>query len=83
MHVQCAGLQCGGHLQWVRFIKAVHTTAAHKERRNTQAGTHISAAGALRSQQSLVPGKAESIYAQLLHINGLRTCGLGCVHDQR
>ena len=82
VHVQCASLQCGGHLQWVRFVKAVHTAAAHKERRNTQAGAHISAAGALWPQKRLVPGKAQSIYAKLLHINGLRTGSLSSIHDQ-
>ena len=83
VHVQCASLQCGGHLQRVRFIKAVHAAAAHKERRNTQAGAHISAAGALRPQKRLVPGKTQSIYAQLLYINELRTGSLGSIDNQR
>ena len=30
-----------------------------------------------------MPGKAESINAQLLYINGLRTGSLGCIHDQQ
>ena len=30
-----------------------------------------------------MPCKAESINAQLLHINGLRTGSLGCIHDQQ
>ena len=33
-HTESGSLQCGGHLQRVRFIKAVHAAAAHKERRN-------------------------------------------------
>ena len=34
VHVQRASLQCGGHLQGVHFVKAVHAAAANKERRN-------------------------------------------------
>ena len=82
VHVQGAGFQCGGHLGGMLLVIAVHAAAANKERRNTQAGAHISAAGALRSQQSLVPGKAQSIYAKLLHINGLRTGSLSSIHNQ-
>ena len=82
VHVQCASLQCGGHPQGVCFVKAVHAAAAHKERRNAQAVAHISSAGALRPQKCLVAGKAEGIYTQLLHINGLRTGSLGSIYDE-
>ena len=83
VHVQRASLQCGGHLQGVHFVKAVHAAAAHKERRNAQAGAHISSAGALRPQKCLVAGKAEGINAQLLHINGLCTGSLSSIYDEQ
>ena len=67
----------------MRFVKAVHTAATHKKRLNAQAGAHISPAGALWPQKRLVPGKAQSIYAKLLHINGLCTGSLRGIHDEQ
>ena len=37
----------------------------------------------MRPQKRLVPGKAESIYAQLLHINGLCSGSLGSIYDEQ
>ena len=67
----------------MRFIKAVHAAATNKERRNAQAGAHISSAGALRPQKCLVAGKAEGIYTQPLHINGLCSGSLGSIYDEQ
>ena len=50
VHVQGAGLQCGGHLGGMLLVIAVHAAAAHYKGRDLHTRTHIQPAGTLRPQ---------------------------------
>ena len=61
----------------------MHPAAAHNERRDPQPRPDIQPAGALRAHQPLVPGEAEHVDAEGLHVDGQAPRRLGSVHDQQ
>ena len=65
------------------FIKAVDSAAAHHKGGNLHPGPDIQPAGALRAKQRLVPGKAEHIDPQCLHIHRHGTRCLGGIHEKQ
>ena len=69
MTVERARLKARGPLKRLQRIKAVHAGAAHGPRSHVNAIRHGQAAGALRSHEPFVAGKAHDVEAHSLHID--------------
>ena len=82
-NIQCARFQCGRHLRRVMLQKALYAAAAYDQRAESKPGAHIDAACSLRAEKGFVPGKTQHIDPHRLHIDGLCSRRLGCIHDQK
>ena len=79
--VERARPQARGPLKRLQWIKAVHARAAHGPRGHVNALCHGQAAGALRSHEPLVAGKAHHVESLGLHIDMRRTGRLRGIDD--
>ena len=65
------------------FVKAVNPASAHHQRCDPQPRADIETARTLRAQQAFVTGKAEHVYAERLHINGVNSRRLRGIYDEQ
>ena len=81
--VERARLKARGPLERLQWVEAVHARAAHGPRSHVNALRHGQAAGALRSHEPLVAGKAHNIEPHGIHVNLRRTGRLRGVDDRQ
>ena len=83
MTVERARLKARGPLKRLQRIEAVHARAAHGPRSHVNALRHGQAAGALRSHEPLMAGKAHNVEPHGLHIDMHRAGRLRGVDDHQ
>ena len=81
--VERARLKARGPLKRLQRIEAVHARAAHGPRSHVNALRHGQAAGALRSHEPFVAGKAHHVEPHGIHVNLRRTGRLRGVDDHQ